>query len=118
MNPGRLTAAAVVTWLVHIGLTTAVWGALLPGMNGEVVIAETDLRVPDPDLRVRPFLAIPLLELDPAIVLPDTGERLAALVDTAERRGLVPAPEATATLRAFLQAAAALDPAGSEKDRP
>jgi hypothetical protein len=32
VNLGRLTAAAVVTWLVHIGLTSLVWGSLLPGM--------------------------------------------------------------------------------------
>ena len=32
MNLGRLTAAAVVTWLVHIGLTSLVWSSLLPGV--------------------------------------------------------------------------------------
>jgi hypothetical protein len=35
VNLGRLTAAAVVTWLVHIGLTTAVWSALLPGVQSQ-----------------------------------------------------------------------------------
>jgi len=33
-------------------------------LYGSQVIAEPDLRIPDPDLRARPFLAVPLLELE------------------------------------------------------
>ena len=32
MNFGRVGSAAVVAWLVHIGLTTLVWSALLPDL--------------------------------------------------------------------------------------
>lgn len=46
---------------------------------GDRVIDEPDLRTPDPDLRVRPFIAVPLLELAPDFVLPDSGEPLASL---------------------------------------
>lgn len=49
-------------------------------LYGHEVIDEPDLRVPDPDIRERPFLAIPLLELEPDLVLSDTGEKLASLV--------------------------------------
>lgn len=43
------------------------------------VIDEEGLRIPDPDVRTRSFIAVPLLELAPDLVLPDTGERLASL---------------------------------------
>ena len=49
-------------------------------LYGRTVIDEADLRIPEPDLRRRPFIFVPLLELAPDLVLPDTGDRLAALV--------------------------------------
>ncbi len=36
-----------------------------------LIIDAPGLRVPDPDLWNRPFLAVPLLELEPRLVLPD-----------------------------------------------
>ena len=44
---------------------------------GDAVIDEPDLHVPDPDIRERPFVAVPLLGLAPNLVMPDTGEPLA-----------------------------------------
>ncbi|MFP4057025.1 MAG: 2-amino-4-hydroxy-6-hydroxymethyldihydropteridine diphosphokinase [Candidatus Brocadiia bacterium] len=73
-------------------------------LYGEAVIEEPDLRVPDPHIRRRAFLAVPLLELAPDIVLPDTGERLAELPAAASRDDLVPHEELTATLRRRLAA--------------
>ena len=44
------------------------------------VVSDTDeLRLPDPDIRKRWFVAVPLLELSPKLVLPDTEERLCEL---------------------------------------
>lgn len=40
------------------------------------VIREPDLQVPDPDIYVRSFIVLPLLELDPDLVLPDTRRSL------------------------------------------
>ena len=40
---------------------------------GELVSSEPRLRVPDPDIYTRPFIAFPLMELDPDLRLPDTG---------------------------------------------
>jgi len=57
-------------------------GVLRTGVDLEAtqhVVAEAGLEIPDPDTRIRPFVAIPLLELDPGCVLPDTGETLAGL---------------------------------------
>jgi len=63
------------------------------------IIEEPKLRIPDPDIRERPFLAIPLLELAPDLVLPDTGERLAALPCARRRAELIPADDFSGALR-------------------
>lgn len=46
---------------------------------GNEVINEADLVIPDPDIRKRAFIAIPLLELNPSLILPDTGEPISSL---------------------------------------
>jgi 2-amino-4-hydroxy-6-hydroxymethyldihydropteridine diphosphokinase len=38
----------------------------------DLVIDEPDLRLPDPSIRLYPFIAIPLFELIPDLILPDT----------------------------------------------
>ena len=48
-------------------------------LYGDEVAREKGLYLPDPDLRERPFIAVPLLELAPDLVLPDDGTRLAEL---------------------------------------
>ena len=48
-------------------------------LYGDVVISEVDLVLPDPDIRRRPFVAVPLLELAPELVLPDDGRKLSSL---------------------------------------
>ena len=66
---------------------------------GRAVIDAPDLQIPDPDIRRRPFIAIPLLELAPDLVLPDTGEPLAAIAAGLDASGLEPRVELTAGLR-------------------
>lgn len=66
------------------------------------IIRESDLYIPDPDVRTRPFLAVPLLELSPDLVMPDTGEPLAALVDPVSRTGLEAVDGITRQLRAMI----------------
>ena len=63
------------------------------------IIEEPGLRVPDPGIRERPFVAVPLLELVPDLVLPDTGEKLAGLSCARRREGLIPADAFTESLR-------------------
>jgi len=60
-------------------------------LYGDRVLDEEGLRVPDPDIGTRPFIALPLYELAPRLVLPDTGERLASLPAAADSTGLVEA---------------------------
>lgn len=44
---------------------------------GDEVIDEPDMVIPDPEIPARAFLAVPLLELEPEIVLPGMSARLA-----------------------------------------
>jgi dihydroneopterin aldolase/2-amino-4-hydroxy-6-hydroxymethyldihydropteridine diphosphokinase len=60
-------------------------------LHGEQVIEEEGLRLPDPDIRARAFIAVPLAELDPELRLPDTGEmvrELSAARPTPDMRAL------------------------------
>lgn len=68
-------------------------------LYGDVVVDEEDLVIPDPDIRQRPFLAVPLLELSPELRMPDTGERLASLPVAQQTDGLDPLAELTQLLR-------------------
>jgi 2-amino-4-hydroxy-6-hydroxymethyldihydropteridine diphosphokinase len=45
-------------------------------LYGNVIIEEPDLRVPHPELTRRSFVLVPLVELDPLLVHPATGETL------------------------------------------
>lgn len=45
------------------------------------VIDEPDLRIPDPDIERRPFVAVPLAEIEPGYVHPATGRTLGEIAD-------------------------------------
>jgi 2-amino-4-hydroxy-6-hydroxymethyldihydropteridine diphosphokinase len=47
-------------------------------LYGDLIVDEPDLQVPHPELLKRSFVLVPLLELDPALVHPATGETLHA----------------------------------------
>ncbi len=51
-------------------------------LYGRIIIRDAGLTIPDPDIRRRAFIALPLAELDPELVLPDTGERIADICKT------------------------------------
>lgn len=59
-------------------------------LHGEHVVATPALRLPDPDIAARPFLAVPLHELAPDLVLPGSRLRVADLAARADRSGMVP----------------------------
>lgn len=71
-------------------------------LYGTAVIEEPDLRVPDPDIRTRPFVAVPLMELNPDLVLPDTGEPLKGLAVLRDRAGLEVDAQLTEAVRSVL----------------
>jgi len=66
---------------------------------GNAVIEEPDLVCPDPDIRRRPFLSVPLAELAPDLPLPGTDGRLADLPVCRDTQGLEPLPHLTDQLR-------------------
>ncbi len=71
-------------------------------LYGDSVIDEPDLRVPDPDIRERSFLAIPLLELEPDLVLPDSCQPMTSLVQPEWASTMTPDASLTEHLRAKL----------------
>lgn len=66
---------------------------------GELVLQEERLRLPDPDIRRRPFVALPLFELAPDLILPDTRERLSEVAAALSGQDLEVDAELTAALR-------------------
>ncbi|MFH2006711.1 MAG: 2-amino-4-hydroxy-6-hydroxymethyldihydropteridine diphosphokinase [bacterium] len=71
-------------------------------LHGDTVRVGGGLDLPDPDVRHRAFVAVPLLELAPELRLPDTGEPLARVVDRLGTDGLE-ALEALEALTAALR---------------
>jgi dihydroneopterin aldolase/2-amino-4-hydroxy-6-hydroxymethyldihydropteridine diphosphokinase len=58
----------------------------------DLVVREPDLVTPDPDIRTRDFIALPLYELAPDVVLPDTGEALSQIVRQFDPAAMQPHP--------------------------
>jgi 2-amino-4-hydroxy-6-hydroxymethyldihydropteridine diphosphokinase len=67
------------------------------------VIKQKNLIIPDPDIYTRSFVAIPLFELDPELILPDTKESLFNIVAKIMDRSLIPNKEFTEQLRMIIQ---------------
>jgi 2-amino-4-hydroxy-6-hydroxymethyldihydropteridine diphosphokinase len=67
---------------------------------GDLILATPELTLPDPEIAYRPFLAIPLFELAPTLILPDTRVALSQLAQSVPRTTLYPLPAFTAELRA------------------
>jgi 7,8-dihydro-6-hydroxymethylpterin-pyrophosphokinase len=58
-----------------------------------------DLTLPDPDILLRPFLAIPLQELAPGLVLPGSGMHISEAVLALPRTGMAPLGNYTERIR-------------------
>lgn len=65
----------------------------------DLVYKDRNVSIPDPAIRTQSFVAVPLLELADDLVLPDTGESLAALPSARETEELHPDKGLTRTLR-------------------
>lgn len=72
-------------------------------LYGETVLDENGIVLPDPDILCRPFLAVPLLELEPGIALPGTGLRLADHPVALEGGSMEPLRDLTGQLRRMLK---------------
>lgn len=58
-------------------------------IHGALVLRDDELDLPDPEILDRPFLWLPLLELDPNLMLPGTDRRLADLTMGKERTSML-----------------------------
>jgi len=68
-------------------------------LYGDLVIAGEELTVPDPEIGRRPFLAIPLAELDPDLVLPGASVTMRQLAARHAGHDMRPLAEYTLLLR-------------------
>jgi len=57
-------------------------------LYNDLVAATEDLTLPDPDIVRRPFLAIPLQELAPGLVLPGSGLRIDEVASAMKRQNM------------------------------
>ena len=71
-------------------------------LYGSLVIDEPGISIPDPTIRLYSFVAVPLLELAPELILPDTHTPLAGEPVAKLKAGLHPQPEFTDRLRHFI----------------
>jgi 2-amino-4-hydroxy-6-hydroxymethyldihydropteridine diphosphokinase len=67
-----------------------------------LVVDVPDLHLPDPAIRLYPFVAIPLLEVAPELILSDTATALSTEPVIKLKHDLCPASEFTASLRHFI----------------
>lgn len=68
-------------------------------LYGDLVMRGPVLEMPNPDILTRPFVAIPIYEIAPDLILPDTGLPLAHLVKRMNCDDMVPLDEFTDRLR-------------------
>ncbi|MEI7833270.1 MAG: 2-amino-4-hydroxy-6-hydroxymethyldihydropteridine diphosphokinase [bacterium] len=69
----------------------------------DLVLCTEELSLPDPNICQRAFLAIPLAELAPALVLPDSGMRITEIAAELAEPPMEAQVEFTATLRKELE---------------
>jgi len=72
-------------------------------LYGDSVLSSNELTLPDPDIPKRAFIAIPLFEISPALVLPDSGLPIRQIAKQFATQSMQPLPEYTLQLQhAFL----------------
>jgi len=59
-------------------------------LYGDVVMKTGELVLPDPEIRNRPFLACPLFELAPNLIMPDSKEPIAVIASHMRGNGMKP----------------------------
>jgi len=69
---------------------------------GDSVVSSSELTLPDPDIRKRPFIAIPLSEVAPALILPDVRVPIREVAEQFNAESLQPLYEYTRRLRSEL----------------
>jgi 2-amino-4-hydroxy-6-hydroxymethyldihydropteridine diphosphokinase len=68
-------------------------------LYGDSIVSGTELTLPDPDIRTRPFIAIPLYEIAPDLVLPDEHVPIRQIAERFAAQSIQPLPDFTRRLR-------------------
>jgi dihydroneopterin aldolase/2-amino-4-hydroxy-6-hydroxymethyldihydropteridine diphosphokinase len=68
-------------------------------LYGDMVIHEGDLTIPDPDICKRSFIAFPLYEINPDLVMPDTKKPLIDILSALSEDNMIPDTTFTERLR-------------------
>ena len=72
-------------------------------LYGDMLLKEPGLILPDPELTKRPFLFIPVLDIDPGILFPGTDQKLSDLVPARSRvKGMRRDAKLTSTIKEIL----------------
>ncbi|MHB1000315.1 MAG: 2-amino-4-hydroxy-6-hydroxymethyldihydropteridine diphosphokinase [Armatimonadota bacterium] len=69
----------------------------------DLVIKTPDLTIPDPDIMIRPFLAVPLFELAPDIIISGTGMSIRQIMESLPEYGIIKEEEFSRRLREDFQ---------------
>lgn len=68
-------------------------------LYGDEVLDRGELILPDPEITSRPFLAVPLGEIAPEVMLPGSGRTLKEIADSMDTRSMKPLIEFTLRLK-------------------
>ena len=68
-------------------------------LYGNLIINNSELTIPDPEIGNRPFLALPLLELEPDLVIPGVNKAIRELAKGVSGEDMRPLPDYTEELR-------------------
>lgn len=68
-------------------------------LYGDMVIQEDNLTIPDPDISKRSFIAFPLSELNPDLVMPDTKKPLIDILSVLSKENMIADKTFTQKLR-------------------
>jgi len=71
-------------------------------LYGDMVIHEENLTIPDPDIYKRSFIAFPLSELNPDLVMPDTKKPLIDILSALSNGSMIPDITFTESLRSMV----------------
>jgi 2-amino-4-hydroxy-6-hydroxymethyldihydropteridine diphosphokinase len=67
-----------------------------------MVIQDRDLHIPDPEILIRPFLAVPLYELDRELIVPGSNRSIREIVEQFRDHDMEPLIEYTEELRRMI----------------
>lgn len=72
-------------------------------LYGDLCVSTKELVIPDPEIRKRAFLAIPLYEIEPELLLPDKGKPIREIASRFKEPKIIELKNFTLTLRRFIE---------------